>query len=415
MLTISRRAALLGLSGWAVSSLAACGGTPSRRQVRVGIAAGDEGTAVKGILAASAPNDYAITEMPYENLRQRLKNGLFQNLDEFDLIMIDDPWFPELAEKLSPIDDLIASTRSDFVPASLNLGMVPHGSGELRAVPYVGNCQLLFYRTDMLQRIGVPTPPQTWTALREVARRIRAEAGKAGYCVRAKSGAPIVSDFLPVLWSYGGDIFQDTGNPTANNVIVGSAATHAALAAYRDLVSLSPAGAQNFDWTEMTAAFSRGDAALELNWPAAIKNLDAEIARGEGRSRRWGVALPPAEARSTSMAGNWLLAIPQRSSNRNGARDAIRLLLERQREAVLLGNPPTRTSLFSGYNNRPDLFYLPVLSQALERSTPRPRTPKWSQLEDAVSVEVTRFLTDETTPLAAANRLQTEIARIMQP
>lgn len=412
--SFDRRAVLVTTGLAALGLITGCKrGTSSK--VRVGIAAGDEGTAIKQILNKAAPQDFAITELPYQSLRERLSTSLNQDLDEFDLVMIDDPWFPELSPKLVGVDDVVTSMRGDFIPASLKLGMEPYGKGELRAVPYVGNCQLLFHRNDLLTAGGANGVPQSWTTLRQTAKAVRSRTGKAGYCVRAKTGAPLVSDFLPLLWSYGGDLFEDLGNPTAANVSVGSAPTVAALEAYKDLVSLSPAGALNFDWAEMTAAFSRGDAALELNWPAAIKNLDNEIPKNAARGRVWGVSLPPTESNATSMAGNWLLGIPRKSSNGDGARNALRLLLQNQREAVLLGNPPTRTSLFSELGGRPELFYLPVLGQALAKSTPRPRTRKWSQVEDAVSVEVSRFLTENGSAIASANRLRAEIARIMQP
>lgn len=218
-----------------------------------------------------------------------------------------------------------------------------------------------------------------------------------------------------MLWSYGGDVFEDLGNPTSSNVSIGRDSTRVALVAYQKLRKASPQGAGDFDWPEMTGAFSRGDCAMQLNWPAAIKNLDAEIPRGSDGKRQWTVSLPPNQARSTSMAGNWLLGVPQTSKNKKAAIETITLLLDRQREAVLLGCPPTRQSLFAELGGSDDLFYLPVLNQALSNSTARPRTPKWNQVEDAISIEVSSFLNDGQAATVAANKMQSAIAKIMQP
>ena len=34
----------------------------------------------------------------------------------------------------------------------------------------------------------------------------------AGYLIRGKATNPVVADFLPILWSFGGDVFDDNWN-----------------------------------------------------------------------------------------------------------------------------------------------------------------------------------------------------------
>lgn len=134
-------------------------------KLRVGLAAGDEGTAIKSILSSLDAGSYELSELPYSTLRERLSGSLSRGLDEFDLVMMDDPWFPELAPKLASVEDAAGKLRTDFIPASLKLGMHPYGNGELRAIPYVGNCQLLFSRTDILSSADIQEPPSKWEQL----------------------------------------------------------------------------------------------------------------------------------------------------------------------------------------------------------------------------------------------------------
>ena len=116
--------------------------------------------------------------------------------------MIDDPWFPQLAKFLLPLKNVPPPLIADIVPASIALGKFPYATGELRALPFVGNTQLLFYRPDRLREAGFTTPPDTWDeVLRYAASLTQPDKAKFGYAIRGRTGAPIVTDFLPIYWS----------------------------------------------------------------------------------------------------------------------------------------------------------------------------------------------------------------------
>jgi multiple sugar transport system substrate-binding protein len=322
-------------------------------------------------------------------------------------VLLDDPWFSEIQDKLSTLPELPAELKADIIPACLALGTTPGGA--LRAVPFVGNTQLLFYRKDLLAQLGVDTPPTKWGEILKLGQ----SAGTASfsvYCIRGKSGAPLVSDFLPVLWSTGGDLFSDA--PEYKKPTIKSTEGAEAFRIYAALMHMSPPGALNYDWTEMTASFIQGKSALELNWPAAVQNVDKEIPTSPDGSRKWGVALPPSgDRRSTSMIGNWLLAVPASSQKQAAAFKFVLWLMDHQHDAAILGNPPTRKSVFEAlYKSDPKtFFYYPVLEQALENSTSRPRTPRWSQIEDALSLQLTRYLSGQTTVETALDELNSAL------
>jgi multiple sugar transport system substrate-binding protein len=377
----------------------------------VAINAGEEGRAVKA-LGSKYPNaTVSFTELPYTGIREKLTTSLDQR-SPYDLVMLDDPWFPELAPNLMVLKHVPTELLSDIIPSSLALGY--HADGSLRALPFVGNCQLLFYRKDLLNVGGAIDPPKTWSTLLSTAAAIRSGSGgrKAGYCIRGKIGAPIVSDFLPVLWSLGGNLFSEPLAPTATNVSVSSDAMKEALVMYRRLKTESPSGAINFDWTEMTVAFTKGDVAMELNWPAAVKTVDEAVSRDASDVRKWGVSSPPGQnGPGTSMAGNWLLAIPARCDKPDAALDFMLWLMGQQREAAHLGNPPTRRSVYSlpEFARDQRFFHYPILKSSLERATPRPRTPRWSTIEDILSQHVSRFLSTKASVSDATKNLDAEL------
>lgn len=398
-----------------------CGDREAERREKatltIAINAGEEGKAIAALAAEYPHGKVTVVELPYTDLREKLGTTLASGRSTYDMVMLDDPWFPQFAASLSEIA-VPQSLLEDILPACLSLGRDPYPNGQIRALPFVGNCQLLFYRTDLLHGIGVESAPETWSDLVQYAERISEKYnGVSGYAIRGKVGAPIVSDFLPVLWSVGGRIFEDRGTPT--KVAIGDAPTREALMLYKRLAALSPEGAESFDWSEMTAAFTSGRVAFELNWPAAVAVVDEAFGVSEGKARNWGVALPPAGAKGqagTSMAGNWLLGIPEAAKAHEDSREFILWLFDHQRAAALEGNPPTRRSVYADLRASKDsarLFHYGTLEQALERSTPRPRTAKWAQVEEIISGKVSGVITDQLSIDDAVQGMREGIAAAM--
>ena len=57
----------------------------------------------------------------------------------------------------------------------------PYESGELYALPYVGNSQLFFYRKDLFEKAGLQMPDKpTWDFVKTAAAKITDKAGEDG-------------------------------------------------------------------------------------------------------------------------------------------------------------------------------------------------------------------------------------------
>lgn len=367
-------------------------------QLRIAANAGPEGDALKQ-LAANYPGGVAkVIELPYDTLREQLIAELSKQHGTFDAVMLDDPWFPQLAVRLRTVDGVPDDLRLDIVPASLRLGQDPYGAGPLKALPYVGNTEMLFIRADLMQSMGIASPPEDWQDLADAARRItetsESKLGRRvyGYAIRGRAGAPIVTDFLPIYWSLGGKLLDSNQSPHADGLSKGTFIR--ALKIYKELADSSPPGALNYDWPDMTSAFASGRVVFEINWPTAIPTLLKSVPETAG-NRAWSVALPPGDhGPGTSMIGNWLLAVPSNvPANRAlAAEKLIVWMLENQGKVARNIDPPTRVSVFNALGNVPGADYFLVMRDALQRSTPRDRTPYWSQLENAVSDAVSGYL-----------------------
>src|ERR1044071_5588012 len=137
-------------------------GKQDTRTLTLAINSGVEGDALK-----QAAKDYEtqtgihinVAEFPYANLFEKELIDLNAHSGAYDLIMLDDPWFPKFAS-LDVLTDLspllkrrgLDKPDDDFVAASIALCRHPYQTGALYALPYVGNSQLFFYRRDLFAK-----------------------------------------------------------------------------------------------------------------------------------------------------------------------------------------------------------------------------------------------------------------------
>src|SRR5579871_4559142 len=78
----------------------ACHRVPER-SLTIAVNAGVEGTALKvaaGEWGASHEIKIEVVELPYANLFEKEQLDLTSHTGAYDVIMMDDPWFPKLSE-----------------------------------------------------------------------------------------------------------------------------------------------------------------------------------------------------------------------------------------------------------------------------------------------------------------------------
>lgn len=386
------------------------------KTLKVAINAGPEGEAVRILAQEYSDNKIEVIALPYSTLREQLMTTLSTKKSDFDIVMVDDPWLPQLAKNLRELQNVPDSLLSDFVTSSLNLCRYPYKSGELFALPLVGNTQLLFLRKDILDSLEIKDIPNNWKNLALLASSISENNKKNdlyGYAIRGRSGAPIVTDFLPIYWSLGGQLVDDVGNPKRESI--NPKIYIEALKIYKKLKDSSPPGASNFDWSEMTSSFTNGQSVFQLNWPAGIPLIDSSIVKQTGKSD-WEIKLPPGnnDLNGTSMIGNWLLSIPKTSNNAEDAERFIVWVMQSQDKVASAGNPPTRISVFNKLAEQPDKSYFITILKALENSTPRVRSIHWSKIEEVISLSVSKYIIENITEEEALNIVKSEINNVFQ-
>ncbi|HEY0728379.1 MAG TPA: extracellular solute-binding protein, partial [Pyrinomonadaceae bacterium] len=327
------------------------------RQLTLALIEGVEGEALK-----QAAQDYEtqtgvrinFVQLPYQNLYEKEFIDLNARTGAYDLIMLDDPWFPRFASKefLTDLTPLLqkrgqSGPDADFVEASVNVCRHPYQTGALYALPYVGNSQLFFYRKDLFEKHGLKQPA-TWDDVLAAAQVIQeretsANGGKMyGYVMRAAQGNAAVADFMPIFWAFGAEMFDEDGKSTVNSP-EGIAALEFMLA----LGKVSPPGYASFNADEVSAHLLQGTAAMSINWPAWISAF-SDPARSKVIGKIEFTTLPGAGKPGQAEIGNWLIAIPRYSQNTEAAMDFLlwATSAEQMKRSAWRGNPPTRKSLF---------------------------------------------------------------------
>jgi multiple sugar transport system substrate-binding protein len=400
-----------------------CANQPLRKQLTLAVVSGVEGDALK-----QAARDYEsqtgthinIAEFPYTNLFEKELIDLKARTGAYDLIMLDDPWFPRFASEqlLTDITPLLqqrgqSGPDSDFVETSVALCRHPYQTGPFYALPYVGNSQLFFYRKDLFEKHSLKEPA-TWQDVLTAAKTIDQQENSGtkvyGYVMRAAQGNAAVADFMPIFWAFGGEMFDASGKPTVN-----SPEGIAALQFMLELGKYSPPGYASFNADDVGAHLLQGTAAMSINWPAWISSF-ADATKSKVIGKMEFTTLPGASRPGQAEIGNWLIAIPRDSQNTGAAMDFLLWATgaEQMRRSAQRGNPPTRRSLFHDAELVAKNPAYPAQLRSLESSRPRPRTPYWNEIENAFGIFLSKANSGELPPAEAMNQANAEIEKILQ-
>src|SRR6266567_1462027 len=235
--------------------LEACtsGGTTSNKPSKLTIAAvqGAEDGPLKKV-APMYQSQTGITmevvEFPYDQLFEKLVTTFQANGSSYDLCMMDDPWMPKFGTMgaLQPLDSNFGFTRDSDIPTVVyDVGTWPPPHG--------------------------PVPPS--------------EQGKAqhfyGNVIRGKATNPVSSDSLPILWSFGGNIFDDSWKVQLDS----SDSITAVDFLTRKLKQYAEPGAANFDAAERSQAMATGKAYQSTVWSGEITGIveDPSVSQVKGK------------------------------------------------------------------------------------------------------------------------------------
>ncbi len=280
--------------------------------------------------------------------------ALFQQMlaagsSDVDLFQIDVIWPGILAPHLIDLNPYYGEAeRKEHWTALIDNNTI---GGELKAIPWFTDIGLLYYRSDLLDKYGLPVP-ETWSQLAAAALLVvdaEREAGSVritGFVFQARAYEGLTCNALEWIASYGGGQILTPGGAIALN----NPRAVAALTAVAGWIgTFVGKGVLTYDEEDARGVFQSGNAVFMRNWPYAWALAQADSSPVKGRV---GVAALPkggVEGRHTATLGGWGLAVSRYSSHPALAADLARHLTseaEQIRRAIAGAFNPTRPAVY---------------------------------------------------------------------
>jgi multiple sugar transport system substrate-binding protein len=125
-----------------------------------------------------------VQQIPWTAAHEKLLTAFVGRVTP-DAAQLGNTWIPELAAlgALAPLDARLAGSampRDDYFAGIWDGNVV---EGTTWGVPWYVDTRLLFYRTDLVAKTGLPWPPRSWAAWRQVMGRIRQQGGADRYAI----------------------------------------------------------------------------------------------------------------------------------------------------------------------------------------------------------------------------------------
>jgi multiple sugar transport system substrate-binding protein len=290
---------------------------------------------------------------------------------------------------------------SAFFESAWNTNIV---GGTVSGVPWYVETRLLYYRTDIAAKAGITAAPATWDDLKAMAKAMQA-AGNAKWGISL--GTMNLQEYLPFLWSNGGDVMDDQGKFTLN-----SPAAVEALTFYDSFFEegLSPKSVpEGFD---ITPAFVAGTHPMFFSGPWHLGLITK--AGGADLEGKWAVAPIPMKVTATSWVGGSNLVVYKDSKNKDLAWKFVQYL----------SDPKTQVAWYAAVTDLPAISAawddpsiksdenVGKFREQLKTTLAPPAIATWSKMATKINEALEKMTTGTATPQAAADEMQAEAEKI---
>ncbi|MBD3309397.1 extracellular solute-binding protein [candidate division KSB3 bacterium] len=358
--------------------------------------------------------------LAYPTLQEKQMVALTQGTGAYDIVHVDCVWVGQYAGEgwTVPLEKFIEHTDpdtlalDDFIPAVLEeQGM---WEGKIYGPPFIQAVFGLHYRTDIFDKYNM-TVPQTWEQLRETAEALNLkEPDVHGITFMGRRGVQLQCTYDNILWSYGGEWYDEDYNPTIN-----SPEAVAALEYFKTLIPFAPEGVLTYDWDENANAFAQGRAAMTIQWQnAAPRFYDPEQSKIVGNFEFTlipGKEQPDGSIKRTPTFGGWSLQIPKDAPNKEAAWEFLVWASSRELDPRLAySQPGSRISGLQDPAMQEKYIEYAGMLESLPLAKGRPRIAPYAELADALEVALSEAMTGEKSAQDALDEANTKFEFILR-
>lgn len=324
--------------------------------------------------------------------REQLTRRLAAGDTSMDIMSLDPPFIPELAEPgfLAPVPEgLQTHARENTLEGAL---AAASWKDELVTVPFWANTQLLWYRESVAEAAGLDmSQPVTWDQLIEAARSQDKDLGVQG--ARAES----MTVWLNALVAGGGE--QIIPNPEAAVDEVTTALDSDAGRKAAEIIStigtegLGGPGLPTQDENAAMLLFQGGQGSFMVNWPfvwpATLGSVEAgSLPQELPEDIGWAVYPRTFEDQDAAPpVGGINLGVGAESEHQEMAWDAVSCITTAEHQSqyfVENGNPPADPAAYDAPEVGEKYPMADTIRESLELGAPRPQTPYYNEVSTAI-------------------------------
>lgn len=340
--------------------------------------------------------------VPFANTRDKLTAELVSQSAQYDVLSAMDVWGPSLYNLFHPLNSMLAEKKIDVVSrypyAHLRAAMDGNGTGKnVIGLPIRGHVQLLFYRKDVFEKLGLKAP-STWDQMVEAGKVIQSKTDMAGVAMYyGKTGGQNLMIWFNYLWGMGGDLLDAKGQPMFNNA-AGVAATQAYMDVLLKHKVSSPASA-SFNETDAVNSVAQGKSAMVPVWWWRYAGL-LDSKTSTLKEHQVGFApLPSMPGKdNTTYTNTWFYGINKASKKKEAAMEFLTwlsnpdiersvLLDTRMYEVVAM---QTRNLLDADVNVRFKGMHV-FAAQAFKGARGTPLFAQWPQVSDVLEASISEL------------------------
>lgn len=333
---------------------------------------------------------------------------------------------PQYGDLYVDLKDYVSEAElAKYVPGTLASGEV---DGRLVQLPRVTDVSNLYYRKSFYEneenkakykeQFGADlAPPTTYDEFKQQVIFFAAPPNVYGTAFAGKDEG-MSGRFMELLRANGGDMFDESWNPTFN-----SPEGVAALDWFREIYEAGavPAGTVNYTWDDIGQAFAAGQLALDLDWPGFAAFYSDPSASKVADDLGFAVAPVGSSGKRGAWSGSHSFSVTEACDNKEAAASFAVFMTNDDSEFLeaQAGNLPTRTATFEKVeawfveNDKPALaeMFGTFKASLAEARTP-PLVPEWIEVSNVLWPQLQAAIIGEKTSQEALDQAA-EDARII--
>jgi multiple sugar transport system substrate-binding protein len=360
------------------------------------------GTVIDSFNKANPNANVKLLELPEDAGEQRRLQiqRLRAKSAECDVLGMDVIWTAEYAAQgwLLDVSDFISQNGDKFIKSTVDTTQF---EGKNWAVPFNSNAGFIYFRKD-----EVPQAPDDWQALYDEAKKGN------GVVYQGFRYEGLTVNFLELLYSAGGSVVSDDGKEaTADSAEVKDVLTFMADGIKSGAV---PKAVTTYKEEESRRAFESGNATFMRNWPYAYAlGKDSKIAD------KFDISTFPGYKGNdgAGVLGGYDLAISAYSKNPEGSLAFIEFATAPEQQKIMATDaslPPTLTEVYDDPAVKKAMPFAAELRDAIDQAKPRPVSPVYPQISEAIYNNVYAALQGDMSPDEAASKMNEEIDKALQ-